>query len=421
MLHINNSKNRFGIFDNINMINHTGGTVDDSRYIVFEKVGNGSYGEVFRCQDRYTGEIVCIKDISFNSNKQLMKSLNEIEILKQLSHPFIVSYRDAYSVDQRIKIIMEYAEHYDLDRLVDYHIKSKTFLPENDIIRYFIEICSAINYMHSKGIIHRDIKLKNILVFNYSKCVKLADFGLSKILDETKNTLTFVGSIHFISPEICNGNSYGSSTDIWSLGVVLYILMARRRPFGGRNQYEIAENIKKGLYDVLPGQALSSLVEQMLNKDPSKRPTSSMIMENPFIVEFLKNDVDLANQIKQYYGMDGCLIEINPVSITKNNTNIESEKSMIEKNSIDSQSRFSSFSDQSVCQSETPINQCYKTKILKRIGINIDTKNISKPMEIELIRRHIESCDSTDSSDIENYLDLKLYKLISYNNNCMHK
>lgn len=224
--------------------------------------------------------------IDKNDIKETQKYFNEIEVFKKLNHINLIQYVNSFIHKNKLCIVMEYAENGDLSKIIKNHITLKKFISEEQIWTYFIQICRGLQYMHSKKILHRDIKTQNIFL-NKNGVIKLGDFGISKIL---KNTYDFcktpLGTPYFLSPEICSGKAYNYKSDIWMLGCVLYELMTLTKPFDGDSLPGLMGNIlRKDIKDVpkIYSNNLRWLVKKLLAKEPNLRPTLKDIFNYSFV------------------------------------------------------------------------------------------------------------------------------------------
>jgi NIMA (never in mitosis gene a)-related kinase len=168
------------------------------------------------------------------------------------------------------------------------------------IVDWFIQLTTAIMYIHERRILHRDLKTRNIFLKN--NLIKLGDFGISRILMGTSDLAsTFAGTPHFMSPEALKQNGYNSKSDIWSLGVVLYELCTLRRAFPGSNIMAVMYRIVEGERPELPATVSSDLrrvFSKMLEKDPRKRPSAVAILQESFLQERMESlRGKLANQV----------------------------------------------------------------------------------------------------------------------------
>ncbi|KAA6362949.1 MAG: putative protein kinase domain protein [Streblomastix strix] len=157
-------------------------------------------------------------NISLMGKKEKEESINEIRVLSKLQHPNIVSYRESFVEKGLLCIVMDYADGGDLFQRIQ---KQKgQFMPEDEILNYFVQIYLAIKHVHDRKILHRDIKLQNIFLTS-KNIVKLGDFGISRMLSSTREMAkTVIGTPYYLSPEICKDEKYSFKSDIWSVKVV---------------------------------------------------------------------------------------------------------------------------------------------------------------------------------------------------------
>lgn len=160
-----------------------------------------------------------------------MSAKNETKILKFCSHPNIVSMLDSFESLDNIYIVMEYMKEGDL---LSFLRNSRVALTECMVSNIVFQVASSINYLHQCGIIHRDLKLENILIKTYtdkSFLIKIGDFGLSAVTSPSQDAAERHGTLHYLAPEILELKSYDCSVDIWSLGVITYTLISGAFPF----------------------------------------------------------------------------------------------------------------------------------------------------------------------------------------------
>ena len=225
------------------------------------------------------------------SKKQIY---NEASIMKKLFHPNVISFKDVFK-DTKLDyfyIVMEYANDGDLSKKIKAQkqkIFGEKYFSEEKIMQYFYQICRGLQYIHSKNIIHRDIKSQNIFLMKNGK-LKIGDFGIAKALTETKNNAsTVIGTPYYFSPEIINGEPYNYKTDIWSLGVVLYEMCCLKLPFESNNIAQLSIKIMKGKYDPIPNRYsknMANLIKDMLNIDQKLRPNITEVMQSPLIKNY---------------------------------------------------------------------------------------------------------------------------------------
>jgi len=226
-----------------------------------------------------------------DSKKQIY---NEASIMKKLFHPNVISFKDVFK-DVKLDyfyIVMEYANDGDLSKKIKTQkqkVYGEKYFSEEKIMQYFYQICRGLQYIHSKNIIHRDIKSQNIFLMKNGK-LKIGDFGIAKTLTETKNNAsTVIGTPYYFSPEIINGEPYNYKTDIWSLGVVLYEMCCLKLPFESNNIAQLSIKIMKGKYDPIPNRYsknMANLIKDMLNIDQKLRPNITEVMQSPLLKNY---------------------------------------------------------------------------------------------------------------------------------------
>ena len=229
-------------FGRENFIGETKGKLLDS-YEVLKQLGKGGYGKVYEVKNIKTGEIRACKHLSKLNVKNLEKFRREIEILKKMDHPNIIKLYEVYESERSLYLIMEECKGGEIfDRIIQ-HIQEKKMYSEKDAAIIFEQVMSCIAYCHNSNICHRDLKPENLLYLNVGdekdNRIKVIDFGLSQACDRLK---TKVGTAYYVSPEILSGN-YTHLCDIWSAGVILYILLSGDPPFNGANDNEIYTKI----------------------------------------------------------------------------------------------------------------------------------------------------------------------------------
>ncbi|XP_048213052.1 NUAK family SNF1-like kinase 2 [Perognathus longimembris pacificus] len=242
------------------------------RYEFLETLGKGAYGKVKKAREG-SGRLVAIKSIRkdrIKDEQDLLHIRREIEIMSSLNHPHIIAIHEVFENSSKIVIVMEYASRGDL---YDY-ISERQRLSERDARHFFRQIVSAVYYCHQNGIVHRDLKLENILL-DANGNIKIADFGLSNLYHQGKFLQTFCGSPLYASPEIVNGKPYmGPEVDSWSLGVLLYILVHGTMPFDGQDHKTLVRQISNGAYREPPKPSdACGLIRWLLMVNPTRRAT----------------------------------------------------------------------------------------------------------------------------------------------------
>ena len=269
--------------------------VSKPSYKILKKIGEGSFGVVYLVQYIKTLSLCVMKKIDFNglSKEEIKESYNEVNLLKKLDHPNIIKFIEVKPSKKYIEIITEYADKGDLYNQLCIQKEKKVHFPEKIIIDWLVQICQALRYIHSKHIIHRDIKPQNIFLTQKGS-IKLGDFGVSKTLNNTlEKAKTFVGTAYYIPPEVIDGKKYSYMADIWSLGITFYQLMTFKMPFDGNGVVAIFKKIANGekyekISDKYYSEELRNLIYKMMDNRPSYRPKPNDILNMEFIKKRIK-------------------------------------------------------------------------------------------------------------------------------------
>ena len=248
---------------------------------ILNLLGKGSFGIVYKVRRKRDKNIYVLKqiDISSLNSKHRNDAINEVTILSKLDNPYIVKYYDSFIEKNQLNIVMEYCEAGDLTT----HMRGNMGRPltENKIWKFTIQMCLGLDYLHSKKILHRDIKTMNIFL-NKDENIRIGDLGVAKVLCESMNFAhTMVGTPYYLSPEMCEEKPYNEKSDIWALGCVIYELCTSKHPFDANNQGALILKIVRGRYASIPASystELTELVDLCLSRDYKKRPTAGIIL-----------------------------------------------------------------------------------------------------------------------------------------------
>ncbi|XP_033287009.1 maternal embryonic leucine zipper kinase isoform X3 [Orcinus orca] len=255
-------------------------------YELYETVGTGGFAKVKLAFHILTGELVAIKIMDKNAlGSDLPRVKTEIDALKNLRHQHICQLYHVIETANKIFMVLEYCPG---GELFDYII-SQDRLSEEETRVVFRQIVSAVAYVHSQGFAHRDLKPENLL-FDEDHKLKLIDFGLCAKPKGNKDyhLQTCCGSLAYAAPELIQGKSYlGSEADVWSMGILLYVLMCGFLPFDDDNVMALYKKIMRGKYEVPKWLSPSSilLLQQMLQVDPKKRISVKNLLNHPWIMQ----------------------------------------------------------------------------------------------------------------------------------------
>ena len=257
-------------------------------YELSKELGSGHFAKVKLATRQSDGKKVAIKIIKKPSGSKVKLLQTEVDILKKVKHPSCVECYDVFDSDDKLYLVMELCEGGELfDRIVD-----KGHFTEADAQRTCVKLFDAINYLHSIGIAHRDLKPENLLMTskNADAEIKITDFGLGKFFDAQSEVMkTPCGTPGYIAPEVLHMKGYGRECDVWSFGVIVYILLCGFPPFYADSDALLFEKIKKGEYEFLRpywdpiSEDAKDLIRKMLIVDPKKRITCAEAMQHKWL------------------------------------------------------------------------------------------------------------------------------------------
>lgn len=257
-------------------------------YQIGAKIAEGGFGAVYMAKQLSSNKKRAVKFIPIKGPKSgdLDSLLREVSILKSMDHPNIIRIYEVFQDEMNLNIVTELCRGGELfDRIV----AQKNF-SESMAAKYMLQVVSAVVYLHSKNIVHRDLKPENLLFENSedNSVLKLIDFGTCKHFEKSMRILERVGSPYYMAPEVITGN-YNEKCDVWSLGVILYIMISGSPPFNGKNDTEILMNIVskevsfegRAWNDV--SQGAKELIRKMLTKHIPSRISAQEVFGDKWL------------------------------------------------------------------------------------------------------------------------------------------
>ncbi|XP_068207027.1 uncharacterized protein [Palaemon carinicauda] len=253
---------------------------------VIKEIGRGSYGSVWLVSRISDHRLLVLKSVKLShlNAEEEKTARQEVHILAGLKHPNIVSYKGSFEMNHHLHLLMTYCEGGDLFTKI--RQQHQTFFPEQQIIRWFIQITMALQYLHTLNILHRDLKTQNIFLTR-SGLIKLGDFGIARVLNSSVDlATTMIGTPYYMSPELFSGIPYSYKSDIWALGCCLYELATLKHAFIARDLSALICRISRGKVEGISPkytEELRSLIHSLLSRNPNIRPSASQILCKPFI------------------------------------------------------------------------------------------------------------------------------------------
>ena len=281
-------------FNKESFISQMEGKMED-KYEIIKELGSGGFSRCLQVKNKTTGNLYACKEIQKSKMSDLEGFKYEISILIKLDHPNIIKLYEIYETPEYFYLIMELCSGGELfDRIIS-NIESGKPFTEEQAAEIFHQMMSAVNYCHKNNIVHRDLKPENLLLLNKDpkSPIKVIDFGMSKICDPNDIMFERVGSAYYIAPEVLEG-MYDEKCDIWSAGVILYILLCGYPCFNGETDEQIYKQVRKKKYsfpspewDAISDDA-KNLIKKMLT-DATDRISAEDILRDPWVLERAPN------------------------------------------------------------------------------------------------------------------------------------
>ncbi|GAA6215888.1 serine/threonine-protein kinase Nek4 [Lates japonicus] len=258
-----------------------------NNYIFIRVVGKGSYGEVNLVKHKSDRKQYVIKKLNLTTStkRERRAAEQEAQLLSQLRHPNIVTYRESWEGDDRqLYIVMGFCEGGDL-----YHrLKQQKgdLLPERQVVEWFVQIAMALQYLHERNILHRDLKTQNIFLTK-TNIIKVGDLGIARVLENQNDMAsTLIGTPYYMSPELFSNKPYNHKSDVWALGCCVYEMSTLKHAFNAKDMNSLVYRIVEGKLPQMPSRydpQLGDLIKSMLCKRPEDRPDVKVILRQPYI------------------------------------------------------------------------------------------------------------------------------------------
>ncbi|CAF0705929.1 unnamed protein product [Brachionus calyciflorus] len=275
-------------------------------YDIYEDLGSGQFAIVRRCREastnlEYAAKFVAKRRPNSSSRKGLFreKILQEIEILSELKHNNIISLHEVFETDHEIILVLELVKGGELFEF----ISEKDHLSESDAAKFITQILEGVSHFHARNIVHLDLKPENVMLLDRDDClIKIIDFGISRKLKPGEKVMETYGTPEFVAPEIIQYQPISTATDMWSIGVITYILLSGASPFLGDSKQETFANITNIDYsfdDEYFGHTsdlAKDFISRLFVKDVRKRATVKDCLEHPWIKPRRQTDEDLRRQ-----------------------------------------------------------------------------------------------------------------------------
>jgi len=260
----------------------------ESKWAGADLLGSGNFAHVYKATKKEGGTKVAVKVIDKAKVEDMEDVKREVEIMDDIDHPNVIKLYEIYDEPKKMNLVMELVTGGELfDRIV-----AKGHYTEADAADVIKTLCRALAYLHSKQIVHRDLKPENLLYStpDDDAVLKVADFGLARVVKGTDMMKTACGTPGYVAPEILRNKGYNSgAVDVWSAGVIMYILLCGFPPFYEEELPALFQQILGGKYDFPSpwwdgiSKPAKDLIKRMLDLEPKTRITAAQVLEDPWI------------------------------------------------------------------------------------------------------------------------------------------
>jgi len=279
---------REGGFGKAQFILDKPGRIQDQYKDGESKLGEGAYGSVSKGVHKSTGAVRAIKTVAKTKMKHVERFKREIAIMKTMDHPNVIKLFETFEDHRNIYLVMEVCTGGELlSRIVE-----ASHFNERDAAVVMQQMLRALFYLHEQHVCHRDLKPENFLFYNgdpiEGNVLKLIDFGLSRKFVDGKPMSTKAGTPYYVAPEVLTGR-YGHLVDMWSAGVIMYVLLCGSPPFSGRSEKEVLASVRRGFLRFNPrawdgiSQDAKDLVRSLLTSDTARRLSAREALKHPWI------------------------------------------------------------------------------------------------------------------------------------------